>query len=311
MKLIGLSHYDSDLDTRFGDCFLIYSSNGLTIYDCGHEKHADYVKSFLSDHKGIKDVCIVVSHNDSDHTDGVCCLIEWLAKNGYSVSVYSHQYLKHVDAILDKIDDGRRNRESLKEALLAEFDKIKEIIEKAEEYGFETVEALCGTKAGDCEIVGPTIEEFTDVAAKAVDNRENNTIGEGDAEETVMNAASVQIKLVLDNGSTVLLCGDASPDYLKELKNYNYIQLPHHGQLSDAKAVFSSLGEKVYLIKYIISDNTGSSKTSGGSDDLVKYMKKEKYSPAFNTKNGILFLPGTNSSVTESQRRSLGVLGCI
>lgn len=309
MKLIGLSHYGSDLDTRYGDCFLIFSSTCLILYDCGHEKHADYVKDFLLSQKDIKEVHIVVSHNDCDHTAGVCGLLRWLAKNRYSVSVYSHQYLKHVDDILNKIDDGRRNRDSLKEALLSEFDNIKEIIEAAEEYGFEAVEALCKTKVGECEIVGPTVDEFTDVAARAIDNRESNKIGDGDAEETVMNAASVQIKLVLDNGSTVLLCGDASPDYLKELRSYGYIQLPHHGQLSDAKAVFSSLGEKSYHKKYIISDNTGSSNSSGGSDDLVDYMKEERYSPAFNTKNGRVSLPETSSYVTEPKRSSLGVLG--
>ena len=256
----------------------------------------------------------MVSHNDNDHTNGVCGLLEWLSvRSKYSVQVYTHQYLKHVDAILEKIDDGRRNRESLKKALLAEFDNIKKIIETAQEKDYSVVEALKGTTVGTCTIVGPTVDEFTDVAAKAVDKRESDKIGEGHAEETVMNAASVQLKCSFDNGKTILLCGDASPDYLKDLTTYDIIQLPHHGQENDAKAIFEKLGGKSYSKDYLISDNTGSAKTSGGSDDIVKYMENEMYNPAYNTKDKIIDLPvcfATTQSGSQG-RVSLGDLDSI
>jgi len=302
MKLKALSHYDGDMNTRFGDCILLYDSTSLVVYDCGHTKHAEAVEAFLQSNLLISQVHIVVSHNDSDHTDGVCSLLDWLyARSKYTVSVYSHQYLKHVDTILDKIDDGRRNRDSLKQSLLAEFDNIKTIIESAQACGFLAVEALNGTSAGNCTIVGPTIDEFTDVAAKAVDSRVGNNIGEGHAEETVMNAASVQLKCKLDNAETILLCGDASPSYLHNLDSYKIIQLPHHGQLDDAQAIFEELKDP-YDKKYFISDNTGSGATSGGSDKLVQYMKDEKYNPALNTKGGLVFIPiGGFGSVTSSK----------
>lgn len=113
MKLKALSHYDNDMDTRFGDCILLYGETSLVVYDCGHSLHAQEVESFLEKHRAIKNVNVVVSHNDSDHTDGVCELLDWLKDNGkYTVRVFTHQYLKYVDEILDKVDDGRRNRES-------------------------------------------------------------------------------------------------------------------------------------------------------------------------------------------------------
>lgn len=291
MKLKALSHYDGDMKTRFGDCILLYDSTSLVVYDCGHTKHAEAVEAFLQSNLLISQVHIVVSHNDSDHTDGVCSLLDWLhARSKYTVSVYSHQYLKHVDTILDKIDDGRRNRDSLKQSLLAEFDNIKTIIESAQACDFLAVEALSGTSVGNCTIVGPTIDEFTDVAAKAVDSRVGNNIGEGHAEETVMNAASVQLKCKLDNAETILLCGDACPSYLHNLDSYDIIQLPHHGQLDDSQAIFEELKDP-YNKTYFISDNTGSGATSGGSDKLVQYMKDEYYNPALNTKGGVLFIP--------------------
>ena len=314
MKLKALGHYDNDIDTRYGDCILLYNDTQIVVYDCGHAKHAEYVETFLENSPSISYVYIVVSHNDSDHTNGVCGLLGWLYNQGkYTVKVYTHQYLKHVDTILDKVDDGRRNRESLKEALLAEFDNIKAIIETAESYSFSCVEALSGTSAGNCTIVGPTIDEFTDVAAKAVDNRENNKIGEGQAEETVMNAASVQLKCTFSNGENILLCGDASPDYLKNLESYDYIQLPHHGQENDAKAIFDRLGGDAYSKSYLISDNTGSAERSGGSDDVIKHMKKEKYNPPYNTKNGIVELPKYSAVTTgvSQGRNYLGELDSI
>lgn len=306
MKLKALSHYDGDTKTRFGDCILLYDNSSLVVYDCGHTKHAEAVEAFLQSNPLISQVHIVVSHNDSDHTNGVCGLLDWLyGRNKYTVSVYSHQYLKHVDTILDKIDDGRRNRESLKKSLLAEFDNIKTIIESAQACGFPTEEALNGKSVGNCTIVGPTIDEFTDVAAKAVDSRVDNNIGEGHAEETVMNAASVQLKCKLDNAETILLCGDASPSYLHNIESYEIIQLPHHGQLDDAKAIFEEL-EDPYNKAYFISDNTGSAATSGGSNNLVQYMKDEKYSPALNTKSGSVLIP-VSGYVSVTSRKQQGV----
>ena len=285
MKLKALSHYKGDLDTRFGDCILVYDSSRLIVYDCGHSRHEESIKSFLRDHKSVSTVYIVVSHNDSDHTNGICALLQWLSECGYTSSVYSHQYLRHVDTILDKIDDGRRNRETLKRALLDVFNNIREIIETAREYGIPTYEALSGVSFAGASIVGPSVDEFTDVAAKAVDSRATDRIGSGLAEENVMNAASVQLKCSLDDVGLILLCGDATPDYMKNLEDYSLIQLPHHGQKDDAIAVFNRLGGVAYSKKYLISDNTGSGANSGGSEKLTMYMKQENYSPAYNTKN--------------------------
>ncbi len=316
MKLKALSHYDNDMDTRFGDCILLYGETSLVVYDCGHSRHTQEVESFLEKHRAIKTVDVVVSHNDSDHTAGVCELLNWLKDSGkYTVQVFTHQYLKYVDEILNKVDDRRRNRESLKKSLLEKFDHIKEIIETATDCGFDCVNAVPDTAVGTCTIVGPTEDEFIEVAAKAIDSRESDNIGEGDAQETVMNAASVQLKCTLSDEKTILLCGDASPDYLHELDSYVYIQLPHHGQLDDATAIFDALGGDAYKKQYLVSDNSGSGKTSGGSDNLVDFMKKEKYNAAHNTKNGVVELPllsaaGTLKSAGKERVR-LSDLDCV
>lgn len=308
MKFKALSHYDGDTDTRFGDCILLHDGRSLVVYDCGHERHTEEVERFLLAHPAISQVHIVVSHNDTDHTDGVCPLLEWLSSEGvYDVWVYTHQYLKYTDDILKKVADGRRNRERMKEALLEEFDNIRAIIETADRLEFEAVEALPDTSVGACEIVGPTVDEFTDVAAQAVDNCVGNQIGGSKEGETVMNAASIQLKCTLKNGERVLLCGDAAPLYLKDLDTYDIIQLPHHGQLDDAKAIFDDLRDPDTKT-FFISDNTGSGKTSGGSDKLKGFMKEERFAEALNTQNGVVTLPKEKARSTRGV--ILGALDC-
>ena len=309
MKLKALSHYNGDRDTKFGDCIMIYDYRSLIVYDCGHVKHAEAVEAFLQSNWSITQVYIVVSHNDYDHTSGVCGLLEWLNScSRYSVQVYLHLYLKHVDTIVKKVDDERRNRESIKEAVLDEFNNIKKIIETAQTCNFSVNDALIGVKVGDCIIVGPTEDEFTDAVAKAVDNRESDKIGEGLAEETVKNAASIQLSCKLDNAANILLCGDASPDYLHNLNVYDVVQLPHHGQLDSAKAIFDELQGNSYKKDYLVSDNTGSAISSGGSDKLVKYMDEENYDPAMNTKNGPVFIPSGGITTPKQQGVKLGDL---
>lgn len=118
MKLKALSHYDGDTDTKFGDCILLYNNNTLIVYDCGHNKHSETVKSFLISHPSISQVHIVISHNDADHTNGVIDLLDYLKDNNYSTSVYSSLYLKHTKKVMELLDDDRRTNQQLKNIFL-------------------------------------------------------------------------------------------------------------------------------------------------------------------------------------------------
>ncbi len=308
MKLKALSHYNGDMDTRFGDCILLYDSTSLIVYDCGHIQHAEEIEKLLNKNPLISHVHIVISHNDKDHTDGVESLMEYLHGKRYAVTLYSSLYLKSARKVLELLDDGRRTLPATKQRILKTFDNIKTIVEKAQEYEFSIENATVGTKVLSGSIVGPTEDEFAGVVAQAI---EDDKVAKIDG-ETVMNAASVQLKYKLDNAEVVLLCGDASPTYLQHLNSYDLIQLPHHGKLDSAKEIFSALTDS-YEKNYLISDNTGSGMTSGGSDKLVEYMRNEHYSPAFNTKNGVITIPKTahgNSSNNKIQGVKLGEVDC-
>lgn len=136
MKLKALSHYNGDMDTRFGDCILLYDSTSLVVYDCGHARHAQEVEDFLCKNALISKVHIVISHNDSDHTDGIEKLMEYLHSKEYDATVYSSLYLKSARKVLELLDDGRRTLPATKQHILETFDNIKKIVEKAQEYSF-------------------------------------------------------------------------------------------------------------------------------------------------------------------------------
>lgn len=308
MKLKALSHYNEDTDTRFGDCILLYDTTSLVVYDCGHIQHAEEIKKFLNQNTLISQIHIVISHNDSDHTDGVESLMEYLHSKEYVVTLYSSLYLKSARKVLELLDDGRRKLSATKQHILETFDNIKDIVEKAQEYGFSIENATVGTKVLSGIIVGPTEDEFAGVVAQAIEDSKTTKING----ETVMNAASVQLKYKLSNAEIVLLCGDASPTYIHHLDSYDLIQLPHHGKLDSAKEIFDTLKDS-YGKSYLISDNTGSGSTSGGSDKLVEYMKNERYSPALNTKNGVISIPANtygNNSNNRTQGVKLGEMDC-
>ena len=308
MKLKALSRYDGDKNTRYGDCVLGYSGNRLMIYDCGHDRHAEEIKEFLNTNTEIKDVSIVLSHDDSDHSGGVIKLMEYLNEGDWTVKVYTHLYLKDVEEIHEILDDGRRKKNKTCEHILEIFENIARIVVVAEEYGYVVENALPDTDVGLGVIVGPTKEEFIPVVAKAI---EENGQGSIDG-ETVMNAASVQVRCELEDGIMLLLCGDATPEYIHDIETYDIIQLPHHGQLNDAEMIFDSL-EDPYCKEFLISDNTGTGHNSGGSDKLVKKMKQERFSPAHNTKEGIVELPKTKQAYNADKKIAevrLGGLDC-
>ena len=302
MKLKALSHYKGDMDTRYGDCILLYDSTSLIVYDCGHARHAEEVENFLKANKAITQVHIVISHNDSDHTNGVLDLMEYLFDNQYTVTVYSSLYLKSARRVKALLDDGRRTLPATKEHILETVDKIRDIILAAQEYKFSVKDATVNTPVSIGSIVGPTEDEFVEVVAQAIADSSVTKI-EG---ETVMNAASVQLKCKLDNAQTILLCGDATPRYLHRLDGYEIIQLPHHGKLDNAQEIFQKLDDPYSKI-YLISDNTGSGPTSGGSDNLVEYMKKEKYAPALNTKKEVINVQQSISGGIGNNSRPQGV----
>lgn len=207
MKLQALSHYDDDMDTRYGDCIMLLDDTSLIVYDCGHQRHADEVEAYLEKHLVIKDVHIVISHNDSDHINGISALMEYLYENNYTVTLYTSLYLKATKEIMDILDDNRRKENTTREHILELFNNIKDIVEKAEEYEFTVKNAEVDTKVSTGKIVGPTVDEFAAVVAEAI---EKQSAGAKIDDETVMNAASVQLNIKIDDASEVLLCGDAS-----------------------------------------------------------------------------------------------------
>lgn len=249
-----------DSSHNYGDCFLFIDGNQAIVYDCGSLEHARRVIEIL-DRYCIKKAAAILSHNDSDHFDGIPYLIE----QGYVDTLFTILLLKYKDALLDKIDDGRRNRESIGKAIKETYDniaslsgkvKLKDVYESAEELPKQLT------------FIGPTLEYMIEAAAKGLDGRQGDIIDR----ETIVNATSVQIQFDM-SGKKVLLTGDCTPAAIPDeidLSEYQYIQLPHHGKFIHAQIIFDRVGIH-YHNTFLVCDNTGN--TNGGSDELMKNRK--------------------------------------
>lgn len=269
MLIMFSSRNYSDKTKNYGDCFLYIDNGRAMVYDCGSIEHARRVIEML-DKYSIKKTDVILSHNDSDHFDGIPYLIE----QGYINKLFTNLLLKYKDEILDEIDDGRRNRESIGNAITEAYDNIASLsgtvnLRDVYENNDELPEYVT--------FIGPSFEYMIKAVAKGLDSRQGDTIDR----ETVVNATSIQIQLDFSD-KKLMLTGDCTADAISEdidLCKYQFIQLPHHGKYIHAEKIFDRVGNN-FSNQFLVSDNTGNS--NGGSDDLMRNRKGRRIQ---NTKN--------------------------
>lgn len=270
MKLRVLSsiNYENE-EKNCGDCFIIDTGQKVILFDCGCEEHANEVIKYL-DKYGYDKVDVILSHNDADHFNGLNTLID----KGRVKSISTVLLLKHVDDILEEIDDQRRTRDSIKRQITEYFDNIKSLTGNNlndvldENYGLDPC----------INFVGPSYDYLLEAVSKALTNSESDNIDM----ETIVNAISVQVEILVSNHK-VLLTGDASFAAIEDkVREYDAIQLPHHGKYEQASRIFEKNDGREDVV-YIVSDNTGNS--NGGSDELMENCIGKKI---VNTKNGIV-----------------------
>lgn len=265
MKVTFLSSTDyPDRDCNYGDCILVDTGSEFVVYDCGCEEHAKRVQAYMRDHRYTKTV-FVLSHNDSDHFDGLNYLID----NNLVSVVYTHLLFKYAEDILKLIDDNRRNKDSVINSIKQAFDNIASLSER-----IELKDIFSNTKiSNEITIVGPD----KDYALNAVSKEINKCAGDTIDNETIRNAISTQLSISFSPNKKLLLTGDSSFESIKEnIVDHTAIQLPHHGKPEQAKKIFTEMDIGTI---YFVSDNTGNS--NGGSDDL-----QTRGHAVFNTKNG-------------------------
>ena len=166
-----------------GDCILIDNGSELVVYDCGCEEHAQYVLKYMKSH-GYEHVKIVLSHNDSDHFDGIPYLIE----HGNVSDVYTLLLLKYKEELLDRIGDNRLSRESISRRIEEVYDNIYSL---GGSVNLKNI--FCDTYvASGVSIIGPDKEYALDAVAKGIDGRESDNIDK----ETIVKAVSTQLSVV-------------------------------------------------------------------------------------------------------------------
>lgn len=262
-----LAPYEQKDDRDYGDCIIINDHGNVIVYDCGSEELAIQVIEYLNENN-IDKVDVVLSHNDSDHYNGIPKLVN----EGVVNSITTLLLLKYKNEIFDKISDGRVTKDSMVEHIKEMYSNIDSLS------GNNLINALdCDCISKNVKVVGPATDYFIDAVAKQLTPTESNNIDDS----TIMNAISVQLEIVF-NDKKLLLTGDADlAAFEDKVTKYDAIQLPHHGNPEMAEKIFDINGKKNNVL-YIVSDNKGKN-VNGGSGKLNKkghYIK--------NTKSGII-----------------------
>lgn len=252
VKFLSSKDY-TEKEKNYGDCIIIDDNGYCVIYDCGSEEHAQRVLQYLNE-RNIDKFDIILSHNDADHFNGIPTLLE----TGRVNTIYTLLVLKYVDEILDKIDDGRKTRESIKRQIIETYNNIYQL----GNYDCKLVDAIEIEEIGEhIKCVGPTKEYFIEATAKLLNTQESDQIDS----ETICNATSVQVEISISD-KRLLLTGDSNFTAIDDkLTQYELVQLPHHGKKQQAEEIFSKNQGRNH-VKYYVSDNTGNS--NGGSDNL-------------------------------------------
>ncbi len=254
MKVTFLSAKDyDDPHKNNGDCILVDNGYELVIFDCGCEEHAQRAIEYMNAHS-YSTAKLVLSHNDSDHFDGIPYLVE----QGVLSEVYTLLLLKYKTELLDKINDKRRTRDSIAERIEEIYNNIYSLSGKvALKDIFVDADVATGIV-----IPGPDKDYALEAVAKRIDSRESDDIDK----ETIVNAVSTQLSVDFGANKFLLLTGDSSFAAIeKNIKKHAAIQLPHHGKLSQAEDIFKAMDNRTI---FYVSDNTGNS--NGGSDNLRK-----------------------------------------
>lgn len=262
IKFLSSKEYENKAK-NCGDCIIITSGAKMVVYDCGCEEHAKCVMNEMSK-ANVDKVIGVLSHNDKDHFNGFLTLIN----NEKIECIYTICALKHVDDILLEINDDRYKRDSVKNKIIEIFGNIHELSGYLKDIYEDDNSLLSSNIVKGVKILSPNYNYAIETIARAVKNSEPNTI-DG---ESVMNAASVCLKIYNDSDN-MLLTGDSTFENIEEhLSNLNYIQLPHHGTSDQLDEILNYYDENEEDPMYLISDNTG--KSNGGVDARkIKYRR--------------------------------------
>lgn len=100
---------------------------------------------------------LILSHNDSDHFDGIPKLLEQKKLSG----IYTTLLLKYKKDILKIIDDGRRTENGIIEEILDKYDNICTVVRRTHYDVYEKNRISDGV-----EIVGPDKDYMLGTVAK-------------------------------------------------------------------------------------------------------------------------------------------------
>lgn len=296
-----------DSGTKNGDAMSIrVKENGKTtiyVIDGGTKEAGQNLVDHIKMHYGTTRVDYMINtHPDLDHISGLTVVLEQLDVQ----EIWMHKPWEHAHEIIDDILDNRVTVNSLTNRLQDTLKIAKQIEDIAEEQGINIYEPFQGDEIGHFHVLSPhydwytelikgfnnmppsdkknmlekAIKQFSDSIETIFENWHIETLSES-GETSDKNESSVVLYGEIQN-LKLLLTGDAglrSLNYAYEysdsigidLKECNFIQIPHHG---GRRNVSPSILDKIIGEK--LPQNTPPSKVAyvNTSKDCDEHPKK-------------------------------------
>lgn len=197
LDFIGVNEETKDADA-IGIHWIENDIHTIGVYDGGFSSHGTTLKSiidrfYFTENKTDIDF-VICSHSDQDHASGLKTIIE----NTTVKKLYMNRPWLYIDALYEKISDGRITKNSLEERLKKTYKYIEELESLATEKGVEICEAFEGTVINDkLTILHPNKETYISliVESNKIDFLEMNA-DEKDLFTIMKNSLSLSFKKI-------------------------------------------------------------------------------------------------------------------
>lgn len=295
-------------DSKGADAILVRlekaSSTGFTenqkilLIDGGYADNAERIeKHVIEIYKSNRIDCVVCTHPDSDHINGLVALLE---SNKLQIkNICAHDPWQHAYLISRKVRDERVTTKSVESRLDESLASLDELLTIAEKRGIKLWNPFAGFKIYEAiTVLGPTKEYYCQLVKQYPGMHEERALT-GDEEwvetkydpnkghfyENPLTSARNDSSMVLFldfEGFRVIFSGDCGVEGFEKALAYanaehlnvqgvDYYQLPHHGSI---KNINPQIIDSICPKKVFVSAPSSSNKHP--SRHIINYFTKHK-----------------------------------
>lgn len=282
----------------------------IILIDGGFSDNTDRIINHVKTIYGSPKIdCVICTHPDADHINGLISLIDSDALTIDNLCV--HNPWQHAYTVSRKIVDGRSTTNSVRSRLDESLSALDDLLTLAKKKSIKLYQPFAGFEIYDkITVLGPSKEYYCDLVKQYPGMHENRSLT-GDGElvevpydpnnghfyENPITSARNDSSLVLylnDDGFSAIFTGDCGIEGLRNSLAYaaannidvsqpDYLQLPHHGSIKNINA---DIIDKINPKKAFVSAPNESIKHP--SRLIMNYLRQHKAVNVYHVSTGTI-----------------------